>query len=237
MLKFFKWTLAILVLLCVTLYFLYLRLGYLLDISEPPRKADILCVLAGDWSGNRVKKAYELFRQGYSASGKICVNDRSAIYLKQKDGTILRTDKAYLLAHGVAPDEIIELHRPGTTVEEVRAIKAMMLKHGFRSVLVVTDPPHTRRVRMLAESVADFDDAGLKLILVGSDAPWWHKARYYDNLTAKKYAFSEAAKIPLNYFAYAVLDRYHLLGVFRRCFNWLIHGLRDFFESFLRHLR
>ncbi|WP_353663212.1 YdcF family protein [Hydrogenimonas sp. SS33] len=216
-------------------YLLYRNLGYLLDVSQKPRKADIIVVLGGDWSGNRVKKAYRLYKEGYSESGYIGINERSGIYLKEKNGKLYRSDREYLRGRGVPENKILSLKIPGTTIEEVRSIKELMLSHGFRSVLIVTDPPHTRRVEILANDVENFREKGLEAILVSSDPPWWKKETYFQNRQAKKYALNEAVKIPLNYIAYGILDKLHLLGIFRRYFNWLIHGIRDLYERFLIH--
>ena len=60
---------AAFVLLAVVLHPLWLRwLGESLVLSEPPFRAEIAVVLAGDGYGNRIIKAAELVREGYAPS-------------------------------------------------------------------------------------------------------------------------------------------------------------------------
>ncbi len=53
-------------------------LGSYLVKADPPEKADIALVLAGDGEGNRILKAAQLARQGYVS--KILVSGPSGMY-------------------------------------------------------------------------------------------------------------------------------------------------------------
>jgi len=129
-------------------YTMYQNLGMFLDVSEKPKRSDIIAVLGGDWNGWRIKKGLELLNQGYSKSGKILLNPWSDLYLEE-NGHIYRKEAKYLMAHGIKRDDIIYFHSWGRTYYELEAIKKFLLKNRYRSVIIVTDPPHTRRVSII----------------------------------------------------------------------------------------
>jgi hypothetical protein len=63
-----QWLLCLLLVTAVAVaaHPLWLRwLGHLLVKSEPPVKAELVVVLAGDWTGGRILKGGELVKQEY----------------------------------------------------------------------------------------------------------------------------------------------------------------------------
>ena len=166
---------------------IFFMAGMIVDATEKPVKSDVIVVLGGDWEGYRIKKGLELYRQNYSKSGLIIVNKWNQIYVKDFKGSIYRKDDEYLLGNGIDPQNIVTIRGAGKTMYEIRAIKQFMLDHNFHSVLVVTDAPHSRRVKMLANTLENFPENGLKITVVAAGQPWWDKHRYYKNRQAIGY--------------------------------------------------
>ncbi|BAF72468.1 hypothetical protein [Sulfurovum sp. NBC37-1] len=77
----------------------------------------------------------------------------------------------------------------------MRYLHAFMKERGYRSALIVTDPPHSRRFSLLNTIMGD---KTITLHFAGSGVKWWDREHYYRNETARKYAMIEVLKIPYN---------------------------------------
>ena len=220
-------------LLFVTLLY-GLNAGNILDISQKPQKTDAIVVLGGDWFGYRVKKAFALYKEDFSQKKKIVVNGCQQIYLKE-GVRVYRSEASYLLAHGIPAKNIDTPNVCGNTMDEVEWIKRYMLEHKYRSLIIVTDPPHTRRVRMLTK-IAGYSENGIKAIFVGADVPWWNREKYYEDMQALRYVVFETIKIPFNYLAYAVIEKLGLRPFISRHFQGAIWWLKEKITNFLNAL-
>lgn len=127
-------------------------IGWWLDFSEEPGPADILVVLAGDYS--RPLYAADLYAKGLAQEVWICQPAQSrAEALAIRDGVeILPEEEAYrriLIRRGV-PNDKIRLYGRGimSTVNEALALRAALLDHRKR-ILIVTSRHHARRSRWI----------------------------------------------------------------------------------------
>lgn len=183
------------VFLLLTVLLLWLghrNLGKWLDLTEEPLKSDVIVSLGGgDW--HRYKRSVELYEKGYAR--------KRIMLLTGADVT------AEMRRRGIPDGRITDLkkHHPGiaylyapelrSTREEVRYLRRFMKERGCTSALVVTDPPHSRRFALLWRLLGDGDAT---LHFVSSGVSWWERERYYDNATARHYAWTELLKIPYN---------------------------------------
>lgn len=128
-------------------------LGAYLVAADSPARCDCLFVLAGDFRGQRVMRAAELFRQGYA--GKLFVSGPEGIYGQTEDELAIGMARR----HGAADLPFIGLPNKGvSTVSEARAVLPRLRSEGCRSVLVVTSNFHTRRAgRILRREWPDLD--------------------------------------------------------------------------------
>jgi uncharacterized SAM-binding protein YcdF (DUF218 family) len=120
--------------------------GRWLVFDEPPRKADVIIVLAGD-RGARTEKGVALWRQGY------------APYIMVSGGNVYHnTNIADLMAEhamelGVPRDKILVESLANTTYQNAVYTKDMMQKNGFHSAIIVSSDFHMRRVWMAYQKV------------------------------------------------------------------------------------
>ena len=191
--------------------------GKILDISQNPQKSDIIVVLGGDWLGFRVKKALALYKDGFSKKIKIVINDCQHIFLKESE-RVYRSELSYLMSHGIEAKNIATPGICGNTMDEIEWIKRYMLEHKHRSLIIVTDPPHTRRVRMLTK-IAGYEESGINAIFVGADVPWWNRTKYYEDMQALRYVAFETIKIPFNYLAYEIIEKLGLKPIVSKYFQ------------------
>ncbi len=191
------------ILLSGVLVFLFINLGELLDITGEPQKTDVIVYLGGGGS-ERMKKALELYILGYSKTGKMIFTGSHILYIGEKKKIGIHK-KTYLTEHGVPEHDLVHAKKTRNTMEEVLFVKNYMLQHNLKSVIFVSDPPHSRRIIFLAQSIADYNEAGLSCSVVGSNVSWWDKKHYYRQSKAIAFAVSELIKLPYNYLVYGIL--------------------------------
>lgn len=156
----------------------FFNAGRWLDVTEKPIKSDIVVCLGGG-TIERVKKSIEMIEEGYVDKmlllGESWYNQP---YIKEHYTTL--------------PMEIDESSK--NTEEEVLFIKQYMKKYNYKSALIVTDPPHSARVKVLLWL---YTDKNLEYHIVGSDVSWWSVNSYYKNKKAYSFVWHEMVKIPI----------------------------------------
>lgn len=170
--------------LILSLVFGIKNLGTFLDVTQKPIQSDIIVSLGGD-NGNRIKKALELYEQNLSQSNKIILTGPNG----KKDPRII-----YLTNHAFDMKNIVLYTNTLNTYAEIKTIKNYMLAHRLKRVLIVSDPPHARRIAFFANTVFDFHASGLEFTIIGSEQPWWNTQHYYDNTISRDFARDELIK-------------------------------------------
>lgn len=147
---------------------------YLVSAREPVR-SDCLFVLAGDFHGQRILKAVELYRAGMAP--KLLVSGPAGLYGQTEDQLAI----AYARSHGGGDVPYIPLpHKADSTVTEARAVLGELRRNGCGSVLVVTSDFHTRR----AGNILSREWPGITVHMAAAptdtfDAQsWWRKRMY-----------------------------------------------------------
>ncbi len=182
-------------LICIALLFGIKNLGYFFDITEEPSQTDLIVVLGGgSGSSNRVKKAYKLYEQNLSSQAKMILTGEEIFARSERI--------SYLINHGVSKEHIILASEPENTLQEIRYIKHYMLTHDLKRVIIVSDPPHSRRIMFFANTVFDYPASGLTLAVVGSESPWWDAGHYYIDLEAMSFLIKETIKYNYYLFRY-----------------------------------
>ncbi len=184
----------------------FFNFGNYLDITEKPVKSDLIVCLGGGKDLIRIKRSLKLYRSGYAKKNILLVTGGTKFTEKDPNAD---DRMAYL---GKQEDTISVVYNPYTknTAEEIQFIDKYMKEHHYRTVLVVTEPPYARRVRMLAEILAP--EQNMDITIVSSEPKWWNKKTYYLNRYARYMALSEFVKIPYNYLVYGVLDKFGYLS-------------------------
>lgn len=149
--------------------FVFLNLGKWIDVTEEPVKSDIIVCLGGG-TIERVKKSIALLEEGNSEKflliGESWYNQP---YIKKNYPDI----------------PIVIDESPKNTKEEVRFIKEYMKKYKYKSALIVTDPPHSGRVKLLTSLVSVEGDENMTFHLIASEVKWWDAEEYYKSKRAR----------------------------------------------------
>ena len=148
----FRWlfVVALAVLLAVVTYPLWLTaLGGYLVHTDPPVPADLIVVLAGDFSGSRILTAGDLVREGFAT--KAFISGPSGAYgLYESDLAIaLAVRNGYPASYFVAfPND------SKSTASESAAIISELRKLRVHKIDLVTSNFHTRRAARIFRSQA-----------------------------------------------------------------------------------
>lgn len=134
--------------------------GHWLICNDALRPADAIVVLSGGLP-ERAEEAARIFRMGYARQVWITRPDNPSqelaamgISYESEDGY----SRAVLIHEGVPeadvailPDAIID------TEQEIDEVARQMQRERMTAVIIVTSPPHTRRVRLLWRKLAPHD--------------------------------------------------------------------------------
>ena len=96
--------------------------------------------------------------------------------------------KSWLAAVDVQTENL-----PRHSWQEAQAVRARMQANGWKSVLVVSDPPHMLRLRYVWAS--NFRGTGLTYTLVATDPPWWSAWRWWRTKQASDFVGDEVLKL------------------------------------------
>lgn len=185
------------ILLAVLLIFVFFNLGRFLDVTEAPAKSDIIVCLGGG-TVDRVKKSIALVEKGYA---------KKQVFLLIGESWY---NQPYIAKNHPGISLTIE-EGPKNTKEEVLFIKNYMKERGYKSALIVTDPPHSRRVSLLTSLVNTEGDEAMRFHIVGSEVPWWDKDHFYENELAIDAVKYESLGILHSLMAYGFLEKLGLL--------------------------
>lgn len=170
--------------LCATLY---LGLGVLVSCyASKPVNADVIIVLGGD-SGLRVKRGAELFKAGYAKS--ILLTGIDSRYY-QPSHPNWRERK--LMALGVPKNAINVDTWSETTWEEAENAADTMDKMGWKTALIVSDPPHMLRLHQCWAKA--FAGTSKHFILVPTSPEWWNPILWWENKVSYRFVISEVKK-------------------------------------------
>lgn len=185
--------LRILALVCVILAALGLvfhqrilgAVGSYLIQAEPPERADVAVVLAGDGRGSRILKAAELVKDGFVPQALVSGPDGNFGFYE--------CDLAIPFAVKAGYPESYFIHFENTarsTVDEARVVVEELRRRGVHSVLVVTSDYHTRRAgRMYRNAAPD-----LKITMVAAPDKYFTQDGWWHNREGQKTALYESMK-------------------------------------------
>lgn len=161
-------------------------MGAYLVQADPPQKADVALVLAGDGWGHRILTAAQLERDGYVP--KVIVSGTDGAYGNYECDLAI----PFAVRHGYPESYFTHLeHHARSTLEEAQAVVPELRRQGYKRVMIVTSNYHTRRSKRIFEKTAPD-----LMILMGA-APdefftidgWWH------NREARKTFLTEYQKL------------------------------------------
>ena len=183
-------------------FIIFLNLGNFLDLTNSPKESDIIVVLGGG-KDTRIIKGLELYKKNYSSSKKIIFTGTNLHH----DSSIIFYRYEYLVKNGVKENDIIHIDQTqvSNTMDEIIGVKNYLIKNNMKSVLFVTHPTHTLRIKILANILEDYDKEHIKISFASADhTKVWSRKYYFLEWESIKLVFLEYLKIVYNLVKYSV---------------------------------
>jgi len=167
---------------------------YLESAQQDPIAADLIVCVGGD-RGERVKKSAELYRRGYARRILLL----GAMQLPQVPGRPAPASREQVLLELGIPREAILLDpMASSSLDEARRTRHLMVERGWHRALVVSDPPHMRRLAWLWER--EFDGSGREFVLIATAMRGWNAGTWWRHPWSAEFVRTEYLKL-----AYALL--------------------------------
>ena len=156
---------------------------------DPPQRSDVIVSLGGD-PGTRVRQALTLYREGWAPRILLLSEDGSgnadpAPYPDLRGG--------FLIHNGVPSTAILYDTSPQTSWAEAIAVRAWMQRRGWRRVIIVSDPPHTRRLSWIWDQV--LRPADLAFLIVPNQSFPLETTHWLNRPDAAAFIMSELKKL------------------------------------------
>ena len=180
----------------VVLVLCFLGAGQFLEApAQMPVKADLVMALGGD-SGARTNGALDLYRRGFAP--RILVGSEG-VYSRTRP-YFLNWRGRYLVSQGVPEQAILYDLRSLNSWEEAVNTLELMRAMKLERVLVVSDPPHMRRLSWVWGKV--FAGSGKEFTLVAADMEFWDAAHWWRTSPNAQFVFGEYIKLAYYFYSY-----------------------------------
>lgn len=153
-------------------------------------QSDIIVILGGG-TGDRLQKGIELYKQGFS--NRILLTGFPDLSLDAIPSHV-KWRLHYLIESGI-PDSVITIDGTArSSFEEAVLIKNFLAKNNLNKALIVSDPPHIRRLSYLF-SVASNNEKLFSYDLITSNPDWWSEEYWWKNKYAAEFVLMEIIKM------------------------------------------
>jgi uncharacterized SAM-binding protein YcdF (DUF218 family) len=183
-----------------------LNVGHWLSAPRSvPTHGDLIVALGGGGI-ERLQIALKLYEEGYA----------KRILLTGLDHVQGRNDHHYqhwrsqfLLNGGVPSEALLFDHESANSYEEANKIALLMKSQEWKSALVISDPPHLRRLAMVWGTACY--QHGLEYRLIATESPTWNAARWWRDKVWAKFVGMELLKLTYYTVVYEVPQLFHVV--------------------------
>lgn len=171
--------------------------GRFLVIADPLQPADAAVPLGGGGVG-RVAQAAALLKDGYATWLVATDADLDLPGIRGSYSELVRQEAEW---QGVAAERI--LVAPGlveTTYEEALAVRALAKEQGWSSLLIVTDPYHTRRAYLTFSDV--FRGTGISVAIRPVEEAEYDPDAWWRTTDGLRDTWTEYAKLTMYFLGY-----------------------------------
>jgi uncharacterized SAM-binding protein YcdF (DUF218 family) len=157
--------------------------------AQSPVNADLLVALGGD-NGARADRVLELYRRGLAP--RVLLTGPEGGHSKTR-ATYLHWRARYLVDQGIPEKELLYDYRSTSSWEEAVNTLRLMREMKLDRVMVVSDPPHMRRLSWVWGRM--FAGSGKQFTLVASDLEYWDAEHWWQRSSNAQYVFAEYIKL------------------------------------------
>jgi uncharacterized SAM-binding protein YcdF (DUF218 family) len=174
---------AIFLVLLISSVVSFRGVGRWLVREDPLKHADVIVVLSGSMP-YRAEEAGKIFREGYAPEIWVSRPESPAGDLREFGVSFVGEEdyNRQILIHVGVPDQAIHMLPEAIvdTEQEVEVVEREMQREGKTSVIIVTSPPHTRRVKALWRKLVGHNPE--MIVRAAREDPfdqdhWWRNTR------------------------------------------------------------
>jgi uncharacterized SAM-binding protein YcdF (DUF218 family) len=182
--------LVILILLPILVLGILVVMGAVLVIADPLEKADAIVVLSGG-EDVRLQEAISLYKEEYAET--IILTETGA-KVEGYNSQYSSEQRLYLI-YAEIPSSAIQIigKHAASTREEAKLVRTQAANTNIHTLIVVTDPYHTLRTRMIWKDV--FKDSGIKIIVRPARGSWYKSTSWWMSTAGWENTISEYAKL------------------------------------------
>ena len=181
----------LLVILVVAGEFILTAAGGILIIADPLRESDAIAVLSGGGDMSRMEEGARLYLE---KMGKWLILTEITTREGEKVTETTTLFKQIAIAEGVPNTSILVTSQAAfSTREEALEILKLAQKRDLQSLIIVTDPFHTFRTRLIFRSV--FKDSGIDIYVRPVRDHWYRSPTWWATSQGRQATLSEYLKI------------------------------------------
>ena len=163
--------------------------NFLVAPAMSPEKADLIILLGGG-TGSRTQAAADMYTHGYAS--RIVLTGLENGYPATRP-VYLEWRARYLVDVGVPESALIFDRASSNTWQEAVSTLRLMQRMGMNRVMVVSDPPHMRRLSWVWNRV--FTGTGLHYRLIASPMPGWDAGHWWRDEKSAQFVLMELIKL------------------------------------------
>jgi len=169
---------------------LMLGMGHLLVVADPLKEANAIVVLSGGEDA-RLQEAISLYQEEYA---DVVILTETGAVLEGYDATYSSEQRLALIDAGILPTAIHVVGKhAASTREEAKLIRTQVANTDVHTLIVVTDPYHTLRTRLIWNDV--FKDSGVELIVRPARGSWYKAETWWLSSAGWENTINEYAKL------------------------------------------
>lgn len=171
-----------------------------------PARGDLIVALGGGGI-ERLQIALKLYEEGYARRILLTGLDHAP---GQTNDQYRHWRSQFFLNRGVPSEALLFDHESANSHEEANNAAFLMARHRWMSALVVSDPPHLRRLDMVWDPACSLH--GLEYRLIATEPLTWDASGWWRNKVWAKFVGMELLKLAYYTLVYEVPQRFHIAG-------------------------
>ncbi|OGW25072.1 MAG: hypothetical protein A2X59_00310 [Nitrospirae bacterium GWC2_42_7] len=189
MFRFLKFMFLIAV-VCVIIFLLHglilEKAGKFIYKKDELKPADVIVVLAGEQM-ERVEYGASLFKEGWARKDRIIMAGGPLVWKYSWAGIM----KEHAVALGIPAKQILLEDTSRSTEEDAKFTKDILMKHGYKSMILITSPYHSKRASMIFGRIMGKD---IKIINAPADNSWFSFDEWWKRRRDRSVVLSEYSK-------------------------------------------
>lgn len=162
------------------------KIGEYIYKNDGVSHADVIVVLSGEQS-ERVEYGVKLFKEGWARKGRIIMTGGPGVW-KYSRASLMKKYAEHL---GILGKAILIADKARSTEEEAKYTKEILMNQGYKSIILVTSPYHSKRAYKIFQSVMGKE---IKIISTPVENSWFKSDEWWKRRRDRAMVLSEYSK-------------------------------------------